>query len=153
MQRNRPAQPKIKIGESIILDLSRLPIHQRRCQDKIFLENLPVFFPELDIPFQIVIIKLLIIIHEQEIFAGSGLDTDVPQSARIIMGNAMRQIGDITKSSHVRHFFTRIKLFVHDEDDLKIPERLSLQAFDDIFHVLISPRRDDDTELHTVCRI
>ena len=44
---------------------------------------------------------------------------------------------------------SRFQMFIHNKDNLKILESLTMQTLDDILHILISPGRDNYTEFHT----
>ena len=134
--------------KSLILDFSRLPIHQCRGKHKFFMQFRIKLIPKEQRFFEIIFLKSFIIIHQLDEFPFRFLDTKISQSACIVVRNILSQLSDIMNISRIVESFSEFNFFIYHKNNLKILEGLSLQTFSDILHILISPRRDDDTKFH-----
>lgn len=146
--RDRPGKEIIEMGESLVLDLSCLPVHQRWCKDEILLYLCVIFIPERQRSLQIIFLEPFVVVHQLDELPCRFIDSEIPQCARIVVRNSIRLLADIMDISRIMEHHIRIHMFVDNENYLKILEGLPLQAFGDIFHILISPGRDDDAKFH-----
>lgn len=142
--------------ESLILDLSCLPIHQCRGQDKIFFKLDMIFIPIEQRLFEIIVIEQFIIIHQLDELSACFFDAGIPVIAGIIMRKEIGiRIGDATYRSFLQKWMISdpqsilLYALIHDENNLEIFEGLSLETFHDVLHILISSGRNDYAEYHT----
>lgn len=151
------------MGESLVLDSSRLPVHQRRRQHEILLQSGVIGMPQLQRTFQIIILEPFVVVHQLDEFPFCRLYSIIPEHAGIAADHGLLvialgaeggvEVGDIADPA-VRRIDSRLRQMpVHDENHLEILEGLALEVFGDILHILVSPGRDDDAEFHGKRRI
>jgi energy-coupling factor transporter transmembrane protein EcfT len=66
--------------------VTSLPVHQCRSQHEVLVQHVSIFFPQLNIFFQVIIIKLLVIIYQQDKLPFRRFDAIIPKLAGIIFG-------------------------------------------------------------------